>query len=100
MFNVAEKVILVNGDFQDLVAAWGKEDALEGIDMRGSEYCNSAQSLASYNEGYLRGVYVRNALSGGELMSEVELMSAVLDSMRVEHGTPAECKLADQWLRN
>jgi hypothetical protein len=97
MGNVAQRVVVVNGDFQDLVAAWGKEDALEGIDMRGSVYCNTEQSLAAYNEGYRRGMYIRNALSGGELMGELELMNAVLDSMR-QGVTPAECALADQWL--
>lgn len=95
---LASKVVVVNGDFMDLCRAWGKEDALEGIDMRGSEYCNTVQALTAYSEGYRAGMYTKNALSGGNLTGELELMNAVLDSLRYEHGTPAECKMADGWL--
>ena len=31
-------------------------------------------------------------------VDETALMNAVLDSMRIETGRPAECALADQWL--
>ena len=85
-----------DGDLLDKAHAWGHEDATEGVDMQGSVYFVGA-ALEAYNQGYRAGLYLRNALSGGELLGELEFMNGVLDSMR-QGVTPAECTVADQWL--
>lgn len=77
---------------------FGEEDGLEGVDMRGSEYFVAGPALDAYFDGYQSGMYLRNALSGGELLGEVEFMNAVLNGLRHVSGKPAECQLADQWL--
>lgn len=59
--------------------AWGKEDATEGLDMRGSEYFAGA-ALASYNEGYAAGLVVRKQLEGDS--DELAFMAGVLASLR------------------
>lgn len=92
---LASKVILVNGDFMDLCRAWGREDCLKGEDMQGSTYFVGAH-LAEYNKGYAEGLEQRRQVEGPS--DELDFMAGVLESLRVEHGTPAECVLADQWL--
>lgn len=64
--------------------------------MQGSVYF-TGEALEAYNDAYQAGLYIRNALAGGNLMSELEFMNGVLDSMR-QGVTPVECELADQWL--
>ena len=92
---LAEKVVVVNGDFMDLCRAWGKEDALKGEDMQGSTYFVGAH-LKAYNAGYADGLSLRAQVEGPS--DELVFMAGVLESLRVETGRPAECALADQWL--
>lgn len=85
-----------DGDLLDLAYRWGKEDSLQGEDMQGSVYFVGV-ALENYNQGYAVGVEVRLHLEGPS--DELAFMAGVLESLR-PNGTPAECKLADQWLQN
>lgn len=76
---------------------FGEEDAIQGEDMRGSVYF-TGDALDSYFDGYQSGLYIKNALAGGDLMDERDFMGAILDGLRQVNGRPAECQLADQWL--
>lgn len=66
-------------ELQDQAHAWGKEDATEHIDMRGSVYFQGC-ALASYNEGYAAGLAVRKQLEGPS--DELTFMAGVLTSLR------------------
>lgn len=86
-----------DGDLLDLAAQWGEQDALGREDMQGSVYFVGA-ALSAYNAGYGEGLELRRQLEGPS--DELAFLVGVLESLRRENGTPAECVLADQWLKN
>jgi hypothetical protein len=99
-------------DLCDLAHQWGKEDALEHVDMRGSAYFLIGDAAwHSYNDGYAVGLQLRKMLvspspppppcgtqraAGIEEMGEIEFMEYVLDTLRA--GREPIVRLTDEQL--
>ena len=72
-----------DGDMMMQAHGWGKEDALEGEDVRGSAYfVIGSPAWESYNEGYRAGLAVRERLAGAS--DEINFMHQALDSLRAD----------------
>jgi hypothetical protein len=84
-------------DLCDLAHQWGKEDALERIDMRGSAYFLIGDpAWHSYNDGYAVGLQLRKLVASPAEMSELEFMDYVLDTLSA--GREPIVRLTDEQL--
>jgi hypothetical protein len=78
-------------EYYDKAHQWGKEDALNGIHARGSEYfLIGGTAWNAYLEGYGVGLQLRKVDAAPEEMSEIEYMDYVLETLRTpSHQPPA-----------
>ena len=80
-----------------LAHQWGQEDALEGVDLRGSQYFTVGDTAwHAYNDGYDVGLQLRKMLVSPAEMGELEFMDHVLDTLHA--GREPIVRLTDEQL--
>jgi hypothetical protein len=78
-----------HADLCEKAHEWGKEDALDGIHARGSEYfIIGGAAWNAYLEGYGVGLQLRKVDAQPEEMSEIEFMDSVLETLRKSRHQP------------
>jgi hypothetical protein len=84
-------------DLCALAHQWGQEDALAGVDLRGSQYFLIGDAAwHAYNDGYDVGLQLRKVQAAPEELGELEFMGYVLDTLRA--GKESVTRLTDEQL--
>lgn len=88
-------------DITDMAGRWGKEDATEGNDMRGSVYFSlNTPEYVSYNDGYQRGLIVRRLLDGESDENEFMLTALLTLKASKQASRPSQTGSSDRQRQN
>jgi hypothetical protein len=80
-----------------LAHQWGQEDALEGLDLRGSQYFLIGDAAwRAYNDGYDIGIQLRKVQATPEELGALEFMDYVLATLHA--GREPLARLTDEQL--